>query len=138
MAKLGPTLCSVCFPAAPVELRRKRSDVEREAREAEKAAKAEAKFIKNLRPEEQFRVDGERITTVVGCEDVIRKEVLFRDYYGRGEHSSHAAYVIGADKAAAVLRAREARQAGTGAGTADIGRIIESAVKRNRKEGARI
>jgi len=131
VAKLGPTLCSVCFPAAPVEWRRKRSDVEREARDAAKAATAEAKFVKNLRPEEQFRVDRERVTTVAACKDVLRREVEFRDYYGHGEHSSHAEYVIGADKATKVLLAR-------GVSQAEIERIIENAIKRNRKEGARI
>jgi hypothetical protein len=131
VARLGPTLCSVCFPSAPVEWRRKRSDVDREAKAAAKAAKAEARFVKALRDAEIFRVDGDRITTVAACKDVLRREVEFRDYYGRGEHPSHAAYVTGAEQAAKVLLARGVTQA-------EIDTIIERAIVKNRKDGARI
>lgn len=131
VAKLGPTLCSVCFPSAPVEMRQKRSDVGREARAAERAARAEAKFAKTLRDTEIFRVDRERITTVAACKEVLRREVEFRDYYGRGEHPNHAEYVLSAAEATRVLLARGVTQA-------EIDRIIASAIKRNRKDGARI
>lgn len=131
VAKLGPTLCSVCFPDAPVKWRRKRSDVDREAKAAERAARAEAKFAKNLRPEEQFRVDGDRITTVAACKDVLRREVEHRNMFGRGPSGHHALYVVGAEQAKKVLLAR-------GVAQAEIDRIITNAIKRNRKDGARI
>lgn len=141
IADLGPTLCSVCFPDAPAEHCRKRSDIEREARDAARAAREEAKFIKRLRPDEVFRTGGrfsERIETVAACKEVLRREVEFRDYYGRGEHPEHRSYIEGAAKAAAVLLAREAAQAGTGATQEQISKIIASAVKRNIKDGARL
>jgi hypothetical protein len=43
VAELGPTLCSICFPLAPVEWQRDKSDVTREQRAAEKLAKQAAK-----------------------------------------------------------------------------------------------
>jgi hypothetical protein len=62
---------------------------------------------------------------------VLRREVEFRDYYGHGEHSSHAEYVRGAAQAKKVLLARGVTQT-------EIDRIITNAIKRNRKDGARI
>jgi hypothetical protein len=140
--KLGPTLCSVCYPGAPVEWRQKKSDVERAEREARKAAAAEAKFIKRLRPDEVIVIkrDGlyEHIETVAACLEALRKEVEFRDYYGHGQHHWHAAWAEAAEKAKAVLLAREAKQAGTGATQGKIDATIASAVKRNIRDGARL
>lgn len=135
---IGPTLCSVCFPLAPVEWRQKKSDVERAAREAAKAAAAEAKFIKRLRPDEVFRCDSSWVETVAACLEVLRKEVEFRDYFGRGEHPFHREYWEAAHLAKAVLLAREEAQAGTGATQAKVDATIASAVKRNIKDGARL
>ena len=139
---LGPTLCSICFPTAPVEWRQKKSDVEREAREAAKAAKAEARFGKMLRPGEVITVGHGRfydtITTVAAAKDALRKEVEFRDYYGHGVHCDHEPWAAAAVLATEVLLAREARKPGTGATQAEIDRIIASAVKRNIKDGARL
>lgn len=129
---LGPTLCSVCFPSAPVEWRRKRSDVEREAKAGERAAKAEAKFIKNLRPEEQFRDYSKgRVTTVAGAKQALRDEVEFRDYFGHGKHPFHADSVKAAEQATKVLLAR-------GVSQTEIDTIIERAIVKNRKDGANI
>jgi hypothetical protein len=86
-AGLGPALCSVCFPGAPVSLRRKHSDVMREVRAGERAARAEAKFAKALRPKEVFKVDGDRVTTVAACTNILRKDVEFRDYFVRTRRS---------------------------------------------------
>jgi hypothetical protein len=138
-AGLGPRLCSVCFPDAPVEHCRSLRDITRAEREAEKARKAEARFVKNLRDSEMVFPDGSpfkdpyhgRVTTVAGCKDALRVEVEYRDDYGRGEHRSHAASVRAADHATRILLGR-------GVAQAEIDRIIESAVKRNRKDGARI
>ena len=136
---LGPRLCSVCFPDAPVEHCQSLRDITRAEREAEKARRAEAKFAKNLRPEEMVFEDGSpfkdpyhgRVTTVAGCKDALRVEVEYRDDYGRGEHRNYAASVRAAEHATRILLGRGVPQA-------EIDRIIESAVKRNRKDGARI
>lgn len=137
---LGPRLCSVCFPDAPVEHCQSLRDITRAQREAEKADKAEAKFVKNLRPEEMVNPDGsrlvgyngrERITTVAACKQALRDEVKFRDYYGHGEHPYHEGSVKSAENATRVLLGRGVTQA-------EIDKIIESAVKRERKNGARI
>lgn len=73
---LGETLCSVCFPGAPAEWCRTRSEVTRAEREAARAAKnAERdaiKAAKNLA--EAFRThDGDRITTVAAAKAVVRR-----------------------------------------------------------------
>jgi len=136
---LGPRLCSVCFPEAPVEHCRSLRDITRAEREKERARKAEAKFVKNLRPEEMVFPDGSRfedpyhgrVTTVAGCKDALRVEVEYRDDYGRGEHRSHAAAVRAAGHATRILLSR-------GVAQDEIDKIIENAVKRNRKDGARI
>jgi hypothetical protein len=138
IADLGPTLCSVCYPDAPAEERQKKSDYERAEREAEKARRAEAKFVKRLRDDELFRCDGSFVETVAACLEVLRKEVEFRDYYGHGKHPFHREYWEASFLARAILIAREERQPGTGRTAEQIGKTIESAVKRNRAEGARI
>lgn len=135
---LGPRLCSVCFPDAPVEHCLSLREINKEQREAEKAARAEAKYAKRLRDSERFKANGSWIETVSACKEVLRSEVEFRDYYGRGEHPNHAGSVVAAGKAAEVLLAREAATPGTGATQAEIDAIIDNAVKRNRKDGARI
>lgn len=138
---LGETLCSVCFPEAPVEWCRTRSEIEREGREAAKAEREAAKYVKRLFPSEQFRTTGrfgERVETVAKCKELLRLEVELRDYYGHGEHPDHTASVADAEKAAKVLLAREERQAGTGATQAQVDQIIANAVRANRKNGARI
>jgi hypothetical protein len=129
---LGPRLCSVCFPEAPVEHCRSLRDITRAERDAERAARAEAKFVKNLRDSEQFKGYGNsRVTTVHGCKEALRSEVEFRDYYGHGEHPFHEESVRAAADATRVLLAR-------GVAQEEIDKIIESAVIRNRKNGARI
>lgn len=140
VAELGETLCSVCFPEAPAQWCRTRSEVEREAREAAKAEREAAKYVKRLFPSEQFRsaYGHDRIETVARCKELLRLEVEFRDYYGRGEHSCHSQTAADAAQAVEVLLAREERQPGTGATQAEIDTIIERAVVRNRKDGARI
>lgn len=138
-AGLGPRLCSVCFPEAPVEHCRSLRDITRGEREAEKARKAELRFVKNLRDSEMVFPDGSRfddpyhgrVTTVAGCKDALRVEVEYRDDYGRGEHRNHAEAVKAAAHAARILLARGVPQT-------EIDKIIENAVKRNRKDGARI
>lgn len=136
---LGPRLCSVCFPEAPVEHCQSLRDITKAEREAERARKAELKFVKNLRPQEMVFPDGSqfkdpyhgRVTTVAGCKDALRVEVEYRDDYGRGERRNHAEAVRAADHATRILLARGVPQE-------EIDKIIESAVKRNRRDGARI
>lgn len=73
---LGETLCNVCFPDAPAEWCRTRSEVTRAEREAAKAAKDAARnaalAVKNL--DRPFRTyDGDRITTVAAAKGVVRR-----------------------------------------------------------------
>lgn len=65
------------------------------------------------------------------CKELLREEVEMRDYYGRGEHPSHPALVTAAGTAKEILLGR-------GVAQAEIDRIIDNAVKRNRRDGARI
>jgi hypothetical protein len=142
ITEFGEKACTVCFPDAPVNPayhapgRRDRAAIE--ARDAEKAGREAKKAAKNLTEGQQFRVDGSRVETVHGCIEVLRSEVEFRDYYGNGEHPFHADYARGAAEAARVLLAREAAAPGTGKTQAEISTIIERAIIRNRKDGARI
>jgi hypothetical protein len=132
IAELGPILCSVCFPEAPVEWRRDPQELNTEKRTAEKAAREAAKLVKNLAQHEQFRDHfGSRVTTVAGCKKALRDEVELRDYYGKGPHPSHPAAAWAAQRAAEVLLLR-------GIAQDEIDRIVANAVKKNRKDGARI
>jgi len=73
---LGETLCSVCFPDAPVEWCRTRSEVTRAEREAARDAKNAARDAKNAAKNlaEPFRTwDGDRITTVAAAKGVVRR-----------------------------------------------------------------
>lgn len=73
---LGETLCTVCFPGAPAEWCRTRSEVTRAEREAAKAAKDAARnaalSVKNL-AEPFITWDRDRITTVAAAKGVVRK-----------------------------------------------------------------
>jgi hypothetical protein len=141
VAELGPVLCTVCFPEAPVEWKREPSELRAGQRAAEKAEREAKKARKNLLPGEVITVNdrfADRITTVAAAKDALRKEVEFRDYFGHGPHVSYPAWAEAAVAAKAVLLAREEREEGTGATQAEIDRIITNAVKRNRAEGARI
>jgi hypothetical protein len=81
IALLGPRLCSVCFPDAPVEHCRSLRDITRGQREAEKARKAAEKAaadaVKLLSAGEVFtsRRDDERITKVTELKALISREV---------------------------------------------------------------
>jgi len=141
--KLGPALCSVCFPAAPVEQRsmtlgQVADERTRAEREAARAARQAVKDAKQLRMIEQFRDTSGWVTTVAGALKVLRDEVEYRDYYGHGEHPSHAETLAASVRARAVLLAREAEHPGWGADQAAIGRTIASAVKKNIRDGARL
>lgn len=84
IAKLGPRLCSKCFPDAPSEWCRSLADINREQNAAGKAAKAAkaagkaaADAVKLLADGERFtsRRDGDRITKVTELKGLIRKAV---------------------------------------------------------------
>lgn len=62
IAELGPTLCSVCFPDAPVEHCQSRRDITRAEREAEKAQK------------DQARLEAERARTAAAAERQARRD----------------------------------------------------------------
>lgn len=140
VAELDEALCSVCFPDAPVALHEyvsRRSQVEQEARQLVRDERAAVKAAKQLTEAEQFRCDGNRITTVAACVELIRHEVELADYYGRGEHPTHAEVARGARQAIAVLIDREQAHEGHGRTAEQISEIIERAIKRNVKNGAR-
>lgn len=139
VAKLGPTLCSKCFPGAPAEQCRSRVDLDREARDAARSARDAVKAAKNLTGAQEFRDHrNDRVATVAGCKAVLRDEVELRDYYGRGAHPWHARSAEASGLARRVLLEREAANPGTGATEAEVDRIIANAVKLQRKYGARI
>jgi hypothetical protein len=73
---LGETLCSVCFPEAPAEWCRTRSEVTRAEREAARAAKTAARedalAVKNL-AEPFITHDGDKVTTVAAAKALVRK-----------------------------------------------------------------
>jgi hypothetical protein len=146
VAELGTWLCSVCFPSAPAEHCQTRSEATRAEREAKAAAKAEAKFDKVLRPEEEFydgRVShrtghGDRVTTVHGAKVVLREVSEFRHYSGIGQHHPwYAMALVAAEEAKAVLLAREERKPGTGATQDEIDLIMKRAEQKARKEANR-
>jgi hypothetical protein len=134
--ELKETLCSVCFPGAPVEYRERAeaaSKAERDARAAERDARAEAKYVKQLREEEQFR-DGERggwVTTVHGCKEAIRRMAEMLYYYGTGPHPYYPGTVPVAKKAADVLVARGS------ATQAEVDALRERALVGKRKEAVK-
>jgi hypothetical protein len=152
VAELGEALCTFCFPEAPSAWKAKtlgqvRDERTAGERAAAKAARLEAKYIRALRPAagddpgEIFRVENglhERVETVAAAKDILRREVELRDYFGRGEHSWHAAYVLAAGQARAVLLRREGARPGTGATLAQIDRIVANAVRRSIRNGARL
>jgi hypothetical protein len=159
---LGPALCSVCFPGAPVEARSKtltqvaqeRSQGERDAARAARTAKAAAK---TLTAAEQFRTarNRELVTTVYALKELIRQPVeqaVELAWYGTPEAAAKwdgmperlaqaTAYVTAtlatmtADAAEAerVLLAREAGHAGWGATAAEIAKMRASKDKAARK-----
>lgn len=103
VAQIGPRLCSVCFPSAPVEHRdgELHADREaREAREAEKTAKADAKRAKALTaalfegdPERYIRNDKgttTRIGTIAQAKAFIKGSVTWA--IGREAGYSHPCY----------------------------------------------
>jgi hypothetical protein len=145
VADLGPALCQVCFPAAKAEWKRStlgqvakdRSRAERDAAKAARDAKAATKRLTPEQVREIGRVDGDRIETVAACVELLRHEVEMRDYYGQGEHPNHAALVQGAEVAKRVLIAREAAHEGHGKTADEIATIVERAIRRNIKDGAR-
>jgi hypothetical protein len=152
---LGETLCSVCFPGAPAEWCRTRSEVTKAERAAAKAAKAEAKFVKNLRPDEIFRThDGERIETVAAAKALVRKpaeteiELEWNRSEGAAIRSSYPERQVNmiasiearlgaegndAGRANEILMIREAAAPGTGWTQADADKAVASAAKRAHK-----
>lgn len=161
---LGETLCSVCFPGAPVQWCRTRSEVARAEREAAKAARQEAKYAKRLRPDEVFRQDagkGLRVETVAACKTLARQpaETLARLEWRRStegrsqwadpesglDEECYARLIAGieerlaveqadAEKADDVLFAREAAVPGTGWTREESDRAYAAALKRARRD----
>lgn len=143
VAELGTWLCSVCFPGAPAEHCQTRSEANRAEREAKAAAKAEARFDKELRDGETIldgRLSsrtgkGDKVTTVHGLKTVLREVSEFRHYSGINKH--HPWYqptLVAAEEAKRVLLEREERKPGTGATQAEIDLIIKRAEQKARKE----
>jgi len=154
---LGETLCSVCFPDAPAQWCRTRSEVtraEREAaRDAKNAARNAVKAAKNLA--EPFRCwDGDRITTVAAAKAVVRRPAetqvelewnktleaskrwedqdRYADFIARMEHRLEMERAD-AVQLSYILIAREAAAPGTGWSQAAQDKALADALKRNRK-----
>ena len=156
---LGETLCTVCFPEAPAEWCRTRSEVTRAEREAARAAKNAARdaagALKNLA--EVFRThDGERITTVAALKGVVRKpaetvveiewyetSALAREAWN-GMEDRLAQFIARAKgrlegeeedmrQACAILAAREAAAPGSGWTEEEADKAVASATRRARK-----
>lgn len=161
IAKLGPRLCSKCFPDAPSEWCRSLYDITREEREAARARKdaerAAAKSVKELSRDQAFtsRSSGDKVTTVAACKAVIRGAVERRVELAwartpaarAGWHSDEAYQrylrniaadldlrVEDADQAAQVLVAREAAAPGTGATLDEIAKMRAAKEKSASKE----
>jgi hypothetical protein len=155
---LGETLCSVCFPDAPAEWCRTRSEVTRAEREAARAAKTAARdaanAVKNL--DRPFRThDRDKVTTVAAAKAVVRKAAESQvelewsrsedarkrwggDQERLNEYIARAELRLAAERADAaevneILIAREAAAPGTGWTREDADKAIAGAVKRTRK-----
>lgn len=156
---LGETLCTVCFPDAPAEWCRTRSEVTRAEREAARNAKnaeRDAKnAVKNL-AEPFITHDGDKITTVAALKGIVRKAYettvelewyrtserareawkhmpeRLKEFIARGE-ARLVAELDDAEQADAILIAREAAAPGTGWTREESGKSAAATVKRARK-----
>jgi len=165
VAELGEALCTICFPAAPVEWQAKtlgqvKDERTRAEREAAKAAKDAVKNVKRLAAAEVFRTRYHRdpVETVAACKDLIRKPIETaaelawyrspaagakwqgnldaRDNVIRNVTDFLAQQEEDAEQAKRVLLAREARHEGWGATQAQIDKIIASKTKAAAKAWA--
>lgn len=164
VAKLGPALCSICFPLAPVEQKSMTlGQVEKERtrgeREIAAIARMAAKAAKQLTTAEQFRTAGqhsERITTVAACKELIRKEIeaeVELEWINKPEREAEmqatpdviarmrqnradrlAELQQDAGRAASVLTGRETEHEGWGATAAAITKMQQNKYKSARKE----
>ena len=136
--ELDDALCSVCFPSAPVALHNytsRRTQAERDARDAERAARNAVKDKKNLREEEQFRdASGSRVTTVAGAKTVFRDALDAQAYYPHVYERDKAEHERAVENAERVLQAREAANPGSGATAEEIAKIRENTRKRIDRE----
>lgn len=154
---LGETLCSVCFPVAPAQWCRTRSEVTRAEREAARDAKnaeRDAKLaLKNL-AEVFVTYDRDKVRTVAEAKRLVREaaetavELEFaKSADGRArwnDSERHAQYVAHIEARLAgrqadavklnnILVEREIRLAGSGWTYAEHDRAVAGAVKRTRK-----
>lgn len=161
---LGPALCSVCFPAAPVEQRsmtlgQVKDELTRAEREAAKLARQAVKDAKQLSGDEPFRTAGQfsdRVTTVAACKELIRKAIeaeVELEWISLPEReqdmNADAAQLArmrqnradrlaelqqDAGRAASVLTRREAGHEGWGATAAAITKMQQNKYKSARRE----
>jgi hypothetical protein len=163
VADLGPALCSVCFPAAPVEqksmtLGQVADERTKGERDAARAARQAAKDAKTLTLDEEFRTEGSHdlVTTVARCKELIRQAIeaevelewinlperenaqgMDADTLARMRQNradSVLAAQRDAGRASAVLQARETRHQGWGATQAEITKMQQNKYKNARKE----
>jgi hypothetical protein len=163
VAILGPVLCSVCYPSAPVEHKRsnlteqarQRTQGERDAAKIERAAKLAAKNLTDAETEFMGRVGvfNERATTVAKLKEIIRKAVeqaveveFWATHTPEGWDAEHLAnrrrngadgmvkLEADADRAQFILIERERAQEGHGATAEEIAKIRASKLKNARKE----
>lgn len=162
IAKLGPRLCSKCFPDAPSEWCRSLVDItraEREAAKARKAAERAARDAAKVLPRGDWFTserDGERITKVAELKGLIRQAVedqveleWLQGSKGASkadwdpEHLAHRqasqeehafAAQRDADRAERILVAREAGHPGWGATAAEISKMRANKERSARKD----
>jgi hypothetical protein len=160
VAELGETLCSVCFPEAPAEWCRTRSEVTRAERQAAKAAKdaarAAEKAVKEL-AQPFVTYDRERVTTVAAAKAVIRKPAetqvelewhrsedarkrfALHDRQDLADRIARIEHRLEMERADAVqvsyiLIDREFASSGTGWSQADQDKAVAATLKRARRE----
>lgn len=161
VAALGETLCSVCFPGAPAQWCRTRSEVTRAEREraaaAKKAEKAAREAVKNLTRDESrllSEATGERVTTVAAAKAIVREaaEAQVELEWNRTEEAGarwqdperHAEFTARLEErlaekqhaaalAVEILSAREITAPGSGWSRADAAKSVDGTVKRTRR-----
>jgi hypothetical protein len=131
VAQYGEAACTICFPSAPTfqgfgdgtsQLARY-TQAEKDARAAEKAAKASAKALKQLN--ERVTVDGGRYETIPSAKQGIRDAVTYSHYYGN-DNAARYTHVIEVLSAALLATGRVTQD--------EIDSLKAKALKRAQKE----
>jgi hypothetical protein len=134
---LGPNMCTVCFPSAPVEWtagtpRKSREQVAAERAEAEKAARVNDPKLIAAPDGRPLRVDGNVLRTVRSAE-IAAVDALWWAAYGRHLGEPNEPFARSHEANAAQIVAALAAKAGT-TEAAELARLTDKAIKKIRKE----